>query len=479
MDLVPSNPAPDAVQPPEVVPYASGASRLPAARPPVGRRALMLRAFAHPNYRLFFAGQLVSLCGTFLSSVAVVWLVYHLTGDPWWLGVVGFAGQLPLFLVTPFAGVWVDRIDRRRLLVATQVLSMLQSVALGVLVWTDAVYQPGVGVLAIAALAAAQGLINAFDMPARQAFLVEMVTDRADLPNAIALNSTMVHSARLVGPALAGFLVYWVGPALCFLLDGASYLAVIASLLAMKVTPRPRPPAGRGVRHELREGLTYAWNHRPIRALLLLMATLSLAGMPAFSTLVPVFAHHFGRDGNDSQYLGFLMAASGLGALVGALQLAGRRSVAGLGRVISVAAFLFGASLVAFGFSRSLWVALLIVPFAGYAMLMNFASSNTLLQTLADEDKRGRVMSLFTVAFIGMTPFGNLLAGGLAAAFAGRATATATAAPGLDANLVGASMTLWVCGGICLAAAAVFAWRLPSLRRHTREAYADRVPARA
>ena len=487
MDFAPSEPTLNADHPPDVVLVpTAGRSTATGASPPAvlpyasaTRRPRMLRAFAHANYRLFFGGQLVSLCGTFLSSVAVIWLVYHLTGDPWWLGVVGFAGQLPLFLVTPFAGVWVDRVDRRRLLVATQALSMLQSVALGVLVLAGVADQPHVGVPLIAALAAFQGLINAFDLPARQAFLVEMVTDRADVPNAIALNSTMVHTARLAGPALAGFLLYWVGPGWCFLIDGASYLAVIGSLLLMKVTPRPRPAASRGVLDELGEGLAYAWNHRPIRALLLLMAVISLAGMPAFSTLVPVFAHHFGRDGNDAKYLGFLMAASGLGALVGSLQLANRSSVAGLGRVIGVAALVFGASLVAFGFSRSLWVSLLIVPFAGYGMLMTFASSNTLLQTLADEDKRGRVMSLFTVAFIGMTPFGNLLAGGLAAAFARGAAASSAAAPGHDANLAGASTTIWVCGAICLAAAAVFAWRLPSLRRHARAVYPDRLPVRA
>lgn len=484
MDLAPSDPAPDAIHAPEATPVpptatASAGAKVLSYAPKSTARARMLRAFAHRNYRLFFAGQLVSLCGTFLSTVAIVWLVYHLTGDPWWLGIMGFAGQLPMFLVTPFAGVWVDRIDRRRLLVATQVLSMFQSLAVGGLVLSGVVYQPTVGVVWILALAVLQGLINAFDMPARQAFLVEMVTDRADLPNAIALNSTMVHAARLVGPALAGFLVYWVGPGWCFLLDGASYLAVIASLLLMKVTPRPAPPPSRGVLHGLREGLVYAWNHRPIRALLLLMAALSVAGMPAFGTLAPVFAHHFGRDGNDSQYLGLMMASSGLGALVGALQLANRSSVAGLGRVIGYAALLFSASLVAFGFSRSLWVSLAIVPFAGYGMLMTFASSNTLLQTLADEDKRGRVMSLFTVAFIGMAPFGNLLAGGLAAMFARGATAAAGAAPGLDANLVGASMTLWTCGAICLAAAGVFVWRLPSLRRHMREAYLERLLARA
>lgn len=456
------------------VPPGPPADRAVGRPPTRGRR--MLRAFAHPNYRLFFAGQLVSLCGTFLATVAVVWLVYRLTNDPWWLGVVGFAGQLPMFLVTPFAGVLVDRVDRRRVLVVTQVLSMLQSAALAVLAFSPLIHtNPSAAVWVILGLAAFQGLVNALDMPARQAFLVEMVTDRADLPNAIALNSTMVHAARLVGPALAGLLIYAVGPGWCFLLDAGSYLAVIASLLLMRVTPRARPAEHRGVLHELHEGLAYAWGHRPIRALLLLMAVISLAGMPAFSTLVPVFARHFGGAGRDSQFLGFLMAASGFGALVGALQLAGRASVVGLGRVICTAGLVFGVALVAFSFSRAMWVAVLVVPLAGWAMLMSFASSNTLLQTLADEDKRGRVMSLFTVAFVGMTPFGNLLAGSLAAWFARRfpvdpfLRSLDAAAP--DANLAGASLTLRVCGVVCLAAAGVFLWRLPDLRRAVRPIY--------
>ena len=433
----------------------------PAPAAPPGR-AGMLRAFAHPNYRLFFVGQLVSLCGTFLSAVAVSWLVYRLTADPKWLGYVGFAGQLPLLLVTPFAGVIVDRVDRRRLLVLTQVLSMAQSAVLGLMALTGALSAPAIAVLALA-----QGLINAFDMPARQAFLVELVADRADLPNAIALNSTMVHTARLAGPALAGLLIYAIGPAWCFLADSASYLAVIASLLAITVVPRARPASHPSVAHELREGLAYAWNHRPIRALLLLMAVLSLAGMPAFSTLVPIFAHSFaGADVNrDSQYLGFLMAASGLGALAGALQLARRASVVGLGRVIATAALLFAAALVAFSFARSLWAALLIVPIAGWAMLMNFASANTLLQTLCDERMRGRVMSLFTVAFIGMTPFGNLLAGQLAG-WVGAAYGGGTAG-----DLAGASVTLRVAGGVCVAAGLLFVLRLPALRQAVRPIY--------
>lgn len=451
---------PGTMEPAARDPADDNPARLAADSP--ARRRGMFRAFAHRNYSLFFAGQIVSLCGTFLSAVAVAWLVYRLTEDPRWLGYVGFAGQLPLLLVTPFAGVIVDRIDRRRLLVLTQVLSMAQSAGLGVLYLAGVLTAP-----IIALLALAQGLINAFDLPARQAFLVEIVTDRSDLPNAIALNSTMVHAARLVGPAAAGLLIYAIGPGWCFLLDAATYLAVIASLLALTLNPRGLPPAGRGVAYDLRDGLRYAWDHRPIRALLLLTSVLSLAGMPAFGTLVPIFARHFAAADvdRDSQYLGFLMAASGLGAVAGALQLARRTSVLGLGRVIATAALLFGAALIAFSFARSLGAALLIVPIAGWAMLMNFASSNTLVQTLCEERMRGRVMSLFTVAFLGMAPFGNLLAGQLAG------WVGAESGGGPDGDRLGASLTLRVAGSVCIAAGLLFILRMPGLRQAVRPIY--------
>ncbi|HEX8915663.1 MAG TPA: MFS transporter, partial [Humisphaera sp.] len=422
----------------------------------------LLRAFRHANYRLFFAGQLVSLVGTFLSQVAIAWVVYSVYHSPAALGVVLFCGQIPLLVVSPFAGVFADRVNRQRLLVVTQALSALQSAALGYLAFTG-----GLDLTAVALLALAQGLINAFDMPARQAFLTEMVTDPADLPNAIALNSTMVHAARLVGPAAGGLLLAAVGAGWCFSIDAASYVAVIGSLLLMRVTPRTRKPSGKGVLHDLYEGLAYAWGNRPMRALLLLMATLSLAGMPALSTLVPVFAEHFagGDDRAGSAVLGFLMAASGAGALCGAVQLAGRRSVVGLGGVICLASVAFGAGLVAFSFAQTLWVGLLVIPVCGWAMLMNFASANTLLQTLSDEDKRGRVMSLFTIAFLGVAPLGNLLAGRIAG------WVSQAHGGGQAGNLSGAAITLRLCGGVCVAAGLVFLAKLPALRRAVRPVY--------
>src|SRR4051812_45331472 len=242
----------------------------------------ILRALRHRNYRLFFAGQLVSLIGTFLTQVATVWLVYKLTKNAWWLGVAGFAGQIPMFFLTPFAGVWVDRLSKRPLLVVTQILAMLQSLELALLAFTH------INIWEIIALSAFQGIVNAVDLPARQAFLVEMITDRQDLPNAIALNSTMVHGARLIGPAMAGILIHYVGAGWCFLIDGISYIAVIAALVAMSVTPRSMPAERRSVLAELAEGFRYVWNFIPVRVLIVVVALISLTGMPAFSVLTPI-----------------------------------------------------------------------------------------------------------------------------------------------------------------------------------------------
>src|SRR6516164_9641134 len=272
---------------------------------------LLTRSLRHRNYRLFFVGQSLSLIGTWMTQVATSWLIYRLTGSAWLLGFVGFSGQLPAFFLAPFAGVWVDRWNRHRILKITQTLSMLESFALATVVFTG-----HANVWNIVVLTAFQGVVNAVDMPARQAFLVEMVTDRADLANAIALNSTMVHGARLIGPAAAGLIIAAVGESLCFFIDGVSYIAVIIALLAMQVSPRPPRKSG-SVVAELTEGARYVWDFTPIRTLLLLMALLSLTGMPALSTLMPIFGDHFG--GGDprrgAQVFGFLGTASGAGAL--------------------------------------------------------------------------------------------------------------------------------------------------------------------
>ena len=418
------------------------------------------RALRHRNYRLFFAGQLVSLIGTFLTQIATVWMVYRLTKSAWLLGVVGFMGQIPMFLLMPIAGVWADRVNRQKFIVMTQTLSMLQSLGLAaVAFWFG--NSRVVAVPALIVLAIIQGVINAFDMPARQAFLVEMVTDRADLPNAIALNSTMVHGARLLGPAAAGLLIAAVGESLCFFLDAISYIAVIAALLAMRVTSRP-PRKSAGVLAELIEGSRYVWDFVPIRVLLLLMALLSLTGMPAVSTLMPIFGDFFaGHSKHGPQVFGFLGTASGAGALCGAVYLASRKTVVGLGRLIAIAATAFGIGAMVFSRTPHLWQAMLVIPFAGWGMITCFASSNTIIQTLADDDKRGRVMSFFGMAFVGMAPFGNLLAG---------YSASVLTPHGQD-PVVGARRTIFIAGIIAIIAAGSYVRKLPSVRRIVRPIY--------
>ncbi len=373
---------------------------LPSDPPPTRQ---FMRALRHRDYRLFFGGQIISLVGNFLTATATAWLVFRLATEAGhgnqagrWLGLVGFATQFPLFVLAPFAGVWVDRIDRRRLLVVTQGLAMVQSLSLAMLGFTHIEYWH------VVLLATFQGLINAFDIPARQAFLVEIVRDRRDLPNAIALNSSMVHSARLIGPAAAGFLIYYFGEKICFLMDGLSYIAVIVALLMM------HPPAvavrkkGRSVLSELKEGARYVWGFTPIRSVLILMATVSLTITPAFITLAPVFAGALGGRTLGSRTLGWIMASSGMGALVGAILLAMRHSVVGLGRMIAVAAMLYAVALGLFGWVGSMeggmWRLAFALPcgaLSGYAMITTLASANTVIQTLADDDKRVRVMSLF------------------------------------------------------------------------------------
>ncbi|MCU1279341.1 MAG: hypothetical protein JWM53_2887 [bacterium] len=407
--------------------------------------AAMGRALRHRNYRLFFFGQGTSLIGTWLTRVATAWLVYRLTGSALLLGVVGFAGQIPTFLLAPLAGVLVDRWNRHRVLVVTQLLAAIQS---SLLAWFA--IRGSITVWHVLALSAFQGLINAFDTPARQAFVVEMVDERADLANAIALNSSMVNAARLIGPSLAGVLIAAVGEGWCFLLDAVSYVAVIVSLLAMRLRPRA-PAAGerKRVLVELREGLRYAGSFAPIRAILLLLAVISFTGIP-YTVLMPIFASQVLHGGAHT--LGLLMAATGVGAVAGALWLASRRSVLGLGRVLWIAGALFGAALIAFALSRWLWMSMVTLAVAGGGMMVQMAASNTLLQTIVDEDKRGRVMSFYTMAFFGMMPFGSLAAGWLGA----RIGAPATVAWG---------------GVLTLAAVGLFVRKLPELRRQTQPTY--------
>jgi len=402
------------------------------------------RALRHRNFRLFFGGQTISLIGTWMTRVATSWLVYRLTKSSLLLGTVGFAGQIPTFLLAPLAGVIVDRIDRRRVLVWTQTLAMVQSLLLA---WLTLSHRINIG--EVLALSAMQGVINAFDMPGRQSFMIRMVEDRADLSNAIAINSSMVNAARLLGPSLAGLLIAVTNEGWCFLVDGVSYIAVIASLLMMRITHDAPRHQGATMMEQLRQGWDYVAESLPIRSILTLFALISLMGWP-FMVLMPIFAAQVLHGGPHT--LGFLMGAVGLGSLISALFLAARRSVRGLLKVIPTGAALFGIGLVAFGFSHSIWLSIPLMFVTGYGMLLGITTSNTILQTLVDEKMRGRVMSYYTMAFVGMAPFGSLLAGALA-------------------HAIGAPRTVIISGIACIIGALWFWSRMTVIRTAMRPIY--------
>lgn len=404
----------------------------------------IVRALHHRNFRLFFVGQTISLVGTWMQRIAVGWLVYRLTDSAFLLGVVGFAGQIPVFVLAPLAGVLADRWDRHRLLILTQVLAMLQAFVLSFLVLTGTVM-----IWHIIVLSLVLGVVSAFDIPVRQAFMIEMIEDKSDLGNAIALNSSMVNAARLLGPSAAGLLIATLGEGMCFLVNGLSYVAVIASLLMMTVSHETVWDQGLKAWHDLREGLAYVYGFEPIRAIILLLALASLMGMP-YVALMPIFAKDVLHGGPSA--LGFLMGASGVGALGGALYLAARRSALGLGLLIPLAAATFGIALIGFAFSRNFLLSLLLMSAVGFGQMVQLAGSNTLLQTMVDDRQRGRVMGFFTLAFVGMAPVGTLLAGALA-------------------SVIGAPWTLFIGGIACLVGAGVFARRLPRLREKARPVY--------
>lgn len=402
------------------------------------------RALRSRNYRLFFMGQGLSLIGTWITRVATSWLVYRLTGSALLLGTVSFAGQIPTFLLAPFAGVVVDRTNRHRVLVVTQVLAMIQSALLAFFALTHLVTVWHVLVLQVF-----QGLINAFDTPARQAFVVEMVESREDLSNAIALNASMVNAARLLGPSIAGVLIALVGEGWCFSLDALSYVAVIASLLAMRLAPREMPKKNAKFVADLGAGFRYVVGSAPIRALLVLLAVVSFSGMP-YTVLMPIFAKNV--LGGGPHTLGLLMGAVGVGAITGVLWLASRSSVRGLGRVIVAGGYTFGLGLIAFSFSRSLWLSIPLLALCGAGMMLQMASSNTLLQTISEENMRGRVMSFYTMAFFGMVPFGSLAAGAISDRF-------------------DAPTAVRVGGVVTLAMVTLFFRNLPALRKEVRPIY--------
>jgi MFS family permease len=400
-----------------------------------------LRALNHRNFRLFFAGQLISLVGTWMQSVAQSWLVYQLTGSAALLGAVGFASQIPVFLFAPVGGALADRYSRHRLVVVAQFAAMLLAFILAALTLSGTVE-----VWHIFVLASLLGLVNAFDIPARQAFVVEMV-DRRDLAGAIALNSSIVNGARVIGPSIAGIVVAAFGEGWCFLINAVSYVAVVAALLSMTVARHAHIQDPRSAIQNIVEGFAFAWRTGPIRALLLLLGLISLMGMP-YAVLMPIFAHQI--LGGGAEELGLLMGATGVGALAGALSLTFRKSIFGLGRVVAYASAGFGVSVILFSFSRHFWLSAgLLVP-AGFSMMVQMAASNTLIQSMVPDHLRGRVMAVYSMMFMGMAPFGAIFAGSMA-------------------ERLGAPPTVAIGGVICIAGAALFAAKLGALRPQARE----------
>jgi len=408
---------------------------------------VLLRTLRYRNYRLFFGGQGLSLIGTWMQQVAMSWLVYRLTDSAFLLGLIHFAARIPVFLLAPAMGVLADRWNRHRIIVWTQTLSMVQAFVLAGLVLSGRV-----AVWHLVALSVILGLINSLDIPARQSFIVDMVEDPEDVGNAIALNSSIVNGARMVGPSIAGVLVAAAGEGVCFLVNGLSFLFVLLALLAMKIQPAIAKDTKAAFYHHLREGAQYVFGFAPLRSILLLVALLSLMGVP-YAVLMPVFAKDVFHG--DAHTLGFMVAATGLGALFGALFLAARTTVLGLGRWIVWASLLFGLSLVAFSLIPIFWLALPLLVLSGFGMMVHLASSNTILQTIVEEDKRGRLMSFYAMGFMGMVPFGSLLAGTLA----GR---------------IGAPETVLLGGIVCLAGSVWFAIQLPALRRLIQPIYVQK-----
>jgi MFS family permease len=422
--------------------------RKPAANPvaqevplPGSRVSHAWRALRHRNFKLFFFGQGISVIGTWMTRLATTWLVYRLTHSAWLLGVVSFSGQIVAFALGPLAGVWVERLNRRKLLVWTQAAAAVQSLAMAALTLAHVIT-----LSEIIALAVLQGLINAFDMPARQSFLVQMVEDRNDLSNAIAINSSMVNGARLIGPAIAGLVIAAVGEGWCFLIDGISYLAVIASLVIMRIVPPIVRRNATTMLEQMREGWDYVRTFWPIRTILLLFALISLMGYP-YMVLLPIFAAQVLHGGPAT--LGWLTGASGIGALVSALSLAVRKSIVGLTRMLQIAAAMLGCALILFGFSHTLWLSLALMVLAGFGLIQVASVSNTIIQSLVTEDKRARVMSYYTMAFFGAAPFGSLLAGALA-------------------HRIGAPHTVIVTGACCVAGSLWFTFHLPKISGHMR-----------
>ncbi|HOW39300.1 MAG TPA: MFS transporter [Bacteroidales bacterium] len=404
----------------------------------------IFRSLGYRNYRLFFYGQSISLIGTWMQRIAVPWLVYRMTGSAMLLGISGFAGQIPSLVLSPFAGVITDRWNRYHVLIWSQVLSMIHAFLLAWLVLSGSIQ-----VWHIILLSFVIGCINTFDVPARHSFVIEMVEKKEDLGNAIALNSLMFNGARLIGPSIAGALLAAAGEGVCFLINGISFMGVIVSLLLMRVNTKAPEAKNSDIRKEIREGFSYVFGFLPIRHIILLLGLVNILVM-FYSTLMPVFAKEV--LGGDSHTYGFLMSAAGLGALSGALYLASRENVLKLGRIIPLAVIVFGVGLVILSFSRIFLLSMAVMIFVGMGLMLQAASSNTILQTITDDDKRGRVMSFYTMAVMGTAPFGSLMAGWLA-------------------KVIGTPFTILTGGVLSVAGALVFLRKLPELKQLVHPIY--------
>ena len=400
------------------------------------RLPALLRALGHRNYRLFAGGQIISLCGTWMQMIAQSWLVYRLTGSATLLGLVGFAGRFPVFVFATLGGTAADRWDRRRIIIATQTASMVLALVFAALTLTEVIR-----VWHIFALSILLGIVNALDIPVRQAFVIDMV-GREDILNAIAINSSIFNGARIIGPAIAGVIVASVGEGWCFMINGLSYIAVIAGLIMMRLEPVIRARVSGSALAHIIEGFRYAVTTRPVRALLLLLGLVSFMGMP-YTVLMPIFADRI--LGGGANALGLLMGAAGFGALAGAVLLASREGVRGLGRMVAISSAGFGISLALFAMSRSLWLSIALLVPVGLFMMIEMAASNTFIQTVVPDELRGRVMAVYSMMFMGMAPLGAIFAG-------------------LLADRAGAPITVALGGLACLAGSAFFTWRLPKLR---------------
>ena len=417
------------------------------ATPPSNRSSNPFRVFSNRDYSLYFGGQLVSQVGTWMQQIALSWLTYKLTGSALMLAIVGVSGQLPALLVMPLAGVLSDRFNRHRIIVLTQVCAMAQASGLAFLTLSHRLQ-----IWHLIALGIVMGVINAFDMPVRSAFVVSMVKRKQDLPAAIAMNSSLMNVSRLLGPAIAGFVVAALGEGMCFAINAASYVAVIVALLFIRGNFDPTPRTQRGsVLAELKDGLLYAARTTPIRAPILLLAIFGFGGM-AYAMLLPVFVKSIAGNANT---LGYLSSASAFGSVLGTAFLATRKSVIGLGRLALASSFIYAAALFVFGFANSLWFALPALSVLGAAMMLQMGCCNTILQSVVEEDKRGRVMSLFTMAFMATVPLGSLAGGAIASRF-------------------GFHAMVFACSGYCFLVALLFAHHMPRLRRETRPIYIQR-----